>query len=103
MKLLEELKQRTSDAKTLVENETRNLAYLEEHYQIILTKIKEFADLGNSSYIVHLPKRYQCFNYVKNKLENEKLIVSQISSYITASGCFGTIENEEYIKFKVSW
>ena len=103
MNLLEELKQRTSDAKTMVEIEDRNLNYLEEHYQIILTKIREFSDRGNSFYIVQLPKRYQCTNYIIKKLTEEKLTISDTTSFTTVSSYFGTIEKEIYDQFKVSW
>lgn len=103
MNLLEELKQRTSDAKTMVEIETRNLKYLEEHYQIILTKIRECSDLGNNSYIVQLPKRYQCTHYIIKKLTEENLTISDINSFARESSYFGTIEKEIYNQFKVSW
>lgn len=100
MTLLEELRQRTIEKKSIKEYEEKNVEYLEECYQKYLNKVKYYADNGFSECLIDIDKKLCCSSYVMNKFKKEGLKISDISSYTIPN--IHTI-SESFDQFKVSW
>lgn len=103
MNLLEELKQRTIEKKSVKEYEERNQTLLDEYYEIYLDKIKGFADSGFSECHLNIRKESGCAKYVMDKLKENGLIISNIKEITTKPYLFERLPDLTYIEFKVRW
>ncbi len=104
MKLLEELKQRTIEKKTLKEYEETSKVYLEKWYEEYSKQLRSAADNGFDYYVIDIKDDYNCTSYIMNKFKEDGLIISDVSKYAPVSNTyerFGYTNNGT--TFKVSW
>lgn len=106
MKLLEELKQRTIEKKTLKEYEETSKVYLEKWYEEYSNQLRHAADNGFDYCMIDIKDCYGCKSYVMNRLKEDGFIISNISSYTPVALAheeFRFSYNDNGTTFKVSW
>lgn len=107
MRLIEEIRQRAIDAKTLKENDEKLKTYLDTWYTEYVEKIRYFADLGWNECNLDIKDEYGCLtseyfrlsSYIMKRLISEGFEISNVSNY----EIYSHDKPITGVNFKVSW